>query len=70
MCNWVMHTYKKAFKISAFPVWFPGEHSWPKRLGGMSGACLGPAFKYPGQGGGHARNQTPPQPAAMYEAAI
>ena len=38
----------------------PGDPSWLKCLGGMSGACLGPSFKYPGPGGGHARNQTPP----------
>ena len=33
-------------------------------------ACLGPGFKYPGPGGGHGRNQTPPRPAAMDEAKI
>ena len=38
----------------------PGDPSWLKWMGGMPGACLGPGFKYPGPGGGHARNQTPP----------
>ena len=45
---------------NVFPDVFPEDPSWHSCLGSMSGACLGPAFKYPGPCGGHARYQTPP----------
>ena len=45
---------------NVFPDVFPEDPSWHSCLGSMPGACLGPAFKYPGPCGGHARYQTPP----------